>query len=73
MEIMVILNNGREISVPSYALEYLITEKLIKSFKRSDGWITVDSDKIRNTKLHSDRNHGPERRSTDRLFVKPKS
>lgn len=73
MEIKVILNSGREISVPSYALEYLITEKLIKSFKRSDGWVNIERDKIRNSKLHSKKNHGAERRSTDSLFVKQKS
>jgi hypothetical protein len=75
MEIKVILKSGREIFVPSYSLEYLITEKLIKAFKRSDGWVNIDHDhdKIRDSKLHSTKNHGPERRSTDSLFVKQKS
>lgn len=75
MEIKIILNSGREISVPSYALEYLISEKLIKAFKRSDGWVNIEHDalKIRNSKLHSEKDHGTARRSTDSLFVKPKS
>ncbi|OGU00224.1 MAG: hypothetical protein A2079_00365 [Geobacteraceae bacterium GWC2_48_7] len=73
MEIKVILKSGREIFVPSYSLEYLITEKLIKAFKRSDGWVNIDHDKVRDSKLHSTKNHGAERRSTDSLFVKQKS
>lgn len=72
MEIKVILNNGREIFVPSYSLEYLITEKLIKAFRRSEGWVNIDRDKIRGSRLNSERAHDAERRSTDSLFAKHK-
>lgn len=73
MQIKVILNSGSEISVPSYALDYLIAKNLIKAFKRSDGWVRTGHDRIRDSPLHAGTNHGQDRRATDRLFVKHKS
>lgn len=39
--------NGEEGTVPSYGLDYLIHEKKIIAFQRSDGWVHIGKDKIR--------------------------
>ena len=47
----VIFANGEEMDVPAYMLDYLIREKKIVSFLRSDGWVQVDRDPIRKSQL----------------------
>lgn len=43
----VIFVNGEEKIVPAYMLDYLIREKKIVAFLRSDGWVQVGRDPIR--------------------------
>jgi hypothetical protein len=43
----VIFANGDEKIVPAYMLDYLIQEKKIVAFLRSDGWVQVGRDPIR--------------------------
>jgi hypothetical protein len=43
----VIFANGEERIVPAYMLDYLIAEKKIVAFFRSDGWVQVGRDPIR--------------------------
>ena len=47
MEIPVIATNGEEKKVPEYMLDYLIREKKIVAFLRSDGWVQIGIDPIR--------------------------
>lgn len=47
MGISVIFSNGEEKNVPAYMLDYLIREKKIVAFLRSDGWAQIGSDPIR--------------------------
>lgn len=47
MAITVIFTNGDENQVPSYMLDYLIREKKIVAFLRSEGWVQVERDPIR--------------------------
>lgn len=43
----VIIVNGEERVVPAYMIDYLIREKRIIAFLRSDGWVHVGHDPIR--------------------------
>ena len=43
----VIFANGEERIVPAYMLDYLIREKRIIAFLRSDGWVQVGHDPTR--------------------------
>ena len=47
MGIMVIFANGEDRNVPAYMIDYLIREKRIVAFLRSDGWVQVGRDPIR--------------------------
>jgi hypothetical protein len=47
----VIFANGEERNVPAYMLDYLIQEKKIVAFLRSDGWVQVGRDPIRKSQL----------------------
>lgn len=47
MATRVVFNDGSEGLVPSYSLDYLIREKKITAFKRSDGWVRIGEDPIR--------------------------
>jgi hypothetical protein len=47
MGISVILANGDEKIVPAYMLDYLIREKSLVAFQRSDGWVQIGRDPIR--------------------------
>jgi hypothetical protein len=47
----VIFTNGEERVVPAYMLDYLIREKKIVAFLRSDGWVQVGRDPIRKGQL----------------------
>lgn len=47
----VIFTTGEERDVPAYMLDYLIREKKIVAFLRSDGWVQIDRDPIRKTQL----------------------
>jgi hypothetical protein len=44
---MVIFVNGEEKIVPEYKLDGLIQDKKISAFLRSDGWVQVGRDPIR--------------------------
>jgi len=47
MGISVIFANGEEKNVPGYTIDYLIREKKIIAFLRSDGWVQIGQDPIR--------------------------
>jgi hypothetical protein len=47
MGISVVFANGEERLVPAYMLDYLIREKRIVAFLRSDGWVQIGRDPIR--------------------------
>jgi hypothetical protein len=47
MGITVIFANGDERNVPAYMLDYLIREKKIVAFLRTDGWVQIGQDPIR--------------------------
>lgn len=47
MGIQVIFSSGEEQVVPAYMLDYLIREKKIVAFLRSEGWVQVGRDPIR--------------------------
>ena len=47
MTVEVIFKNGRKGQVNKSELNMLINSRLIHSFKRSDGWIRIDSDPVR--------------------------
>ena len=47
MGISVVFAKGDEKIVPAYMLDYLIREKKIVAFLRSDGWVQIGSDPIR--------------------------
>jgi hypothetical protein len=48
MGISVIFANGDDRNVPAYMLDYLIKEKKIVAFLRSEGWVQIgSSDPIR--------------------------
>lgn len=47
MGIQVIFANGDDKVVPAYMLDYLIRERKIVAFLRSDGWVQIGRDPIR--------------------------
>jgi hypothetical protein len=47
----VIFTNGEERIVPAYMLDYLIREKKIVAFFRSEGWVQIGHDQIRKSQL----------------------
>jgi hypothetical protein len=47
----VIFANGEERIVPAYMLDYLIREKKIVAFFRSEGWVQIGHDQIRKSQL----------------------
>jgi len=61
MLIPVIYPSGSHDLVKDFYLDYLIAEEKIEQFKRSDGWISIDSPNIRG-KRTKQRYAGPERR-----------
>ena len=73
MSIKVVLNNGKEESVPSYALNYLIANKKIIAFRRSDGWVRIGADKIRSSHPNSMCLLDQGKRDIDKLFVRSHS
>jgi hypothetical protein len=61
MLIRVIYDEGRFDMVKPQLLDHLLMENSLQSFKRSDGWVFVGKDPIRNGSQN--RNYyGPERR-----------
>lgn len=67
MLIPVIYPNGSHDLVKDFYLDYLIEEKKIDQFKRSDGWVSIFSPNIRSKKSKGTYS-GPERRQA--LFNK---
>ena len=61
MLIRVIYNQGRFDMIKPQLLDHLLLENTLQSFKRSDGWVFVDKDPIRNDS-QTQNYHGPERR-----------
>ncbi len=63
MLISVIYPDGKHDMVKDYLLTKMIEQQAIRQFKRSDGWISIDSDKVRGRgrKFYN----GPERRQLD--------
>lgn len=47
----VISASGEERIVPAYMIDYLIREKKIVAFFRSDGWVQIGHDPIRKNQL----------------------
>ncbi len=72
MTIRAILANGNEVEIPSYALNYVIVNKKISAFLRTDGWVTIGADKIRKQQLGSLCLIGPGERDTDDLLKRSK-
>jgi len=64
----VIFANGEEKIVPAYMLDYLIREKKIVAFLRSDGWVQVDRDPIRKRQQPIS---SPGHRWSDFMFKRP--
>jgi len=50
MMIPVVFNDGREHDATRDELQYLIVTKQLMSFKRTNGWVIVDRDKMRSTR-----------------------
>jgi len=63
MLIPVIYPSGSHDLVKDFYLDYLIAEEKIEKFKRSDGWISIDSPNIRGKRARQSYT-GPERRQT---------
>jgi len=61
MLIPVIYPDGRHDMVKEFILTKLIEENGIEKFKRSDGWVDIDSDKVRGKRWRPSY-AGPERR-----------
>ncbi len=51
MLIPVVLKDGHEELVSSNELHFLISNKQVMFFKRSDGWVVLGRDKIRELKV----------------------
>jgi hypothetical protein len=51
MFIPVVLKDGHEELVSSNELHFLISNKQVMFFKRSDGWVVLGRDKIRELKV----------------------
>ena len=64
MLIPVMYQNGKHDLVKEFMLSRLIDERDIVKFKRSNGWINISTDNIRNTDTRSFYN-GEERRQTE--------
>jgi hypothetical protein len=64
----VIFANGEEKIVPAYMLDYLIAEKKIVAFLRSDGWVQVGRDPIRKSQKPLAQ---PGHRWSDFMFKRP--
>jgi hypothetical protein len=67
--IKVILLDGREGLFPHYVLDHLIRKKGILAFERSDGWVRLGVDPIRQAPASRDFS-GEKKRSTDFLVKK---
>jgi hypothetical protein len=65
MMIPVIYPNGRHDMVKDFLLNKMIIEQQITRFKRSDGWIDINSSRLRGKgrKLYA----GPERRQQEEI------
>lgn len=48
MKVPVVLKDGTERTVSKDELQFLLTTKRIISFERSDGWVRLGRDKLRN-------------------------
>jgi hypothetical protein len=70
MGISVIFTNGEERTVPAYMLDYLIREKRIVAFQRSDGWVQIGRDPIRKSQQPLTKSGS---RWNDFLFKRPTS
>ena len=64
MLIPVMYQNGKHDLVKEFMLSRLIDERDIVKFKRSNGWINISTDNIRNTDTRPFYN-GEERRQTE--------
>ncbi len=65
MFITVMYRDGKIGVVDAYQLDELISAKKIKKFMRSDGWVTIGSDPIRETDKNrkgQERRQRPEKR-----------
>ena len=47
MQIPVVLRDGKDLSVDKDRFQFLLTSKQIKSFKRTEGWVVVGRDHLR--------------------------
>ena len=63
MLISVVYPDGKHDLVKGFYLTYLINMREISKFKRADGWIDIDSDKVRG-RGQKQSYQGPERRSS---------
>ncbi len=61
MLISVVYPDGKHDLVKDFYLTYLIDTREIAKFKRADGWIDIDSDKVRG-RGQKQSYQGPERR-----------
>ena len=62
MLIPVVLKDGHEDLVSKEELQYLISHKKVMFFRRSNGWVVIGRDKMRNLKVPY---NGIERRQHD--------
>lgn len=62
MLIPVVLKDGQEDLVSKEELQYLIGRKKVMFFRRSNGWVVIGRDKMRNLKVPY---NGIERRQHD--------
>lgn len=68
--IKVRLINGREEFYPYYVLDHFIKKRGITAFERSDGWVDIARDPIREKSTPPSRYPGPKKRFTDFLIKK---
>ncbi|MDB4609664.1 hypothetical protein OAH46_01090 [Verrucomicrobia bacterium] len=64
MLIPVVYTNGKHDLVKDFILNRLIEDNNILSFKRTEGWISLDSGKLRGKRIDYDYD-GPRRRTQD--------
>jgi hypothetical protein len=65
MLIPVVYTNGKHDLVKGFILDRLIENSDITSFKRIEGWVSLDSKKLRSKRIDYDYD-GPRRRTNDR-------
>ena len=66
MLIPVVLKDGHEELVSNNELHFLMSNKQVMFFKRSDGWVVLGRDKMRDLKVPY---NGVERRQNNAFFM----